>query len=429
MFLCVDFRGVALLCKLGISCPCFSMASISTNEEFLTVTCGLRTHIINIKSSTHESIDHSDVRFNKPISDSSSVQCTDGYEEQGLCVLSSEISQCGNLLAFCTYSKNLIVINIKDNNSMHSIYRLLRGASKIKFTPVSKNIIVADKSGDVYLFDLKTQNDPGTLILGHLSLLLDVLVTSDEQLIITCDRDEKIRVSSFPNGYNIVCYCLGHTEFVSSMLFLPNLSNYLVSTSGDGTIRFWNFKVGEELMTCNTFKYLRSSNEESQKDEDIAAITDASAVQVDGLTSLICASVDFFNTCLVFKCTYEESELRCDLTQKIPLDEFSPSKVDFSAGTLWMVLNYKEILSAKAFSFNSEKTVFEETVPDEVGKALNVLNNLKLTIDAKKNIVNLLFKRKFDNVQDYLERKEARIALQESTNKKLKSAYLLVVFL
>ncbi len=70
-----------------------------------------------------------------------------------------------------------------------------------------------DKTGDVYRF--KRDFSEGSLLLGHLSMLLDVAVSNCGKFVITCDRDEKIRVSSYPNAYNINNYCLGHTDFVT----------------------------------------------------------------------------------------------------------------------------------------------------------------------------------------------------------------------
>jgi tRNA (guanine-N(7)-)-methyltransferase subunit TRM82 len=52
----------------------------------------------------------------------------------------------------------------------------------------------------------------GTLILGHTSLLTSFILSEDEKYIITSDRDEHIRVSWYPQGYNIEAFCLGHRE-------------------------------------------------------------------------------------------------------------------------------------------------------------------------------------------------------------------------
>jgi hypothetical protein len=52
----------------------------------------------------------------------------------------------------------------------------------------------------------------GQLILGHASLLNAFLLSPDEKYIITADRDEHIRISWYPQGYNIEMYCLGHAK-------------------------------------------------------------------------------------------------------------------------------------------------------------------------------------------------------------------------
>ncbi len=55
-------------------------------------------------------------------------------------------------------------------------------------------------------------------------------MSSDEKYLFTSDRDEKIRISHYPNTYNIHSYLLAHKEFVSQIEFMDE--NYLLSASG-----------------------------------------------------------------------------------------------------------------------------------------------------------------------------------------------------
>lgn len=71
----------------------------------------------------------------------------------------------------------------------------------------------------------------GQLVLGHASPLTAFLLSQDEKYIITADRDEHIRVSWYPEGYNIEMYCLGHRKcaFPTSLFSIP-LSNTIPNT-------------------------------------------------------------------------------------------------------------------------------------------------------------------------------------------------------
>ena len=65
----------------------------------------------------------------------------------------------------------------------------------------------------------------------------NIKLTEDRRHLLTCDRDEKIRVSSYPNCYNIAGYCLGHSEFVTSLALVPGSNHKVLSSSGDGTVK------------------------------------------------------------------------------------------------------------------------------------------------------------------------------------------------
>jgi hypothetical protein len=96
---------------------------------------------------------------------------------------------------------------------------------------------------------------PHELLLGHVSLLTDLLVTTikpDENsekprtYLITSDRDEHIRISRGPpQSYVIEGFCLGHHEFINKLcLAEPGL---LVSGGGDDDLLVWDW-ISQKLV-------------------------------------------------------------------------------------------------------------------------------------------------------------------------------------
>ncbi|KAH9384046.1 hypothetical protein HPB48_026028 [Haemaphysalis longicornis] len=88
---------------------------------------------------------------------------------------------------------------------------------------------------------------PGQRIVGRLSMVLDMVIGDEDSFVAVSDCDEKIQVSCFPNCYNIRTFCLGHTQFVTSLALLPGPPQLLVSGSGDGTVRTWCPETGRQL--------------------------------------------------------------------------------------------------------------------------------------------------------------------------------------
>jgi WD40 repeat protein len=120
---------------------------------------------------------------------------------------------------------------------LQRIITVKKRASALDLT--NEFLLIADKSGDVYKTDLSIDTNLvltfDDCIMGHLSMLLDIAfirTNENQEFILTADRDEKIRLSHYPNAYNIQGFCLGHTEFVSHVKLIDQ--NHILSASGDG---------------------------------------------------------------------------------------------------------------------------------------------------------------------------------------------------
>jgi tRNA (guanine-N(7)-)-methyltransferase subunit TRM82 len=115
-------------------------------------------------------------------------------------------------------------------------------------------LISGDLAGDATAFPVEKsaveeglQKDKFRLLLGHTASMLTQIkiVEGREGKILTSDRDEKIRVSSFPQTFHVEGYLLGHKAYVTDMDILDH--KHCVSTSGDGTIRLWDYTTCREV--------------------------------------------------------------------------------------------------------------------------------------------------------------------------------------
>ncbi|POW04592.1 hypothetical protein PSHT_11176 [Puccinia striiformis] len=162
--------------------------------------------------------------------------------------------------------------------------QLIKRATSIAVSPDGKNIVIADKFGDVLPFDAPSQTifqaDPDqeakerkpsvtgteegamkkTLppIAGHVSVLtaLAFIPTATRALLVTADRDEHIRISRYPQAWSIVGYLLGHRKFVAALLWLPHPDpahhGRLLSAGGDDALFVWDYLRGKVLHTVDS---------------------------------------------------------------------------------------------------------------------------------------------------------------------------------
>ena len=123
---------------------------------------------------------------------------------------------------------------------------------------------------------LQLCEDP-KLVLGHVSILLDVSVT--KKYIVTADRDEKIRISLRDHPYIIHGFCLGHCEFVCKTLVVDD--KHLVSSSGDGTVCMWDIDTGTQLYQCAITNSLSLESESENSRQSVPALlANASALNL-----------------------------------------------------------------------------------------------------------------------------------------------------
>lgn len=110
-------------------------------------------------------------------------------------------------------------------------------------------LLYADRLGEVWGADLPSMQRKA-LLGGHTaSVITDMAVSPCGAFVATSDRDEKIRLSHLPS-FNVSAYCLGHSDVVTSISFLPGGGPQLLCSVGwDFRLCLWDL-TGSLLNVC-----------------------------------------------------------------------------------------------------------------------------------------------------------------------------------
>lgn len=236
------------------------MASLVCSETGVVCISGTTFAIISIRDGALErqDIDIEEKRLSslkenahedngKVTKSATDITSKDGQNR----ILACKFSPSWKYFAACDDAKRLYLFQCGERWELVSNRAISRRCTVLTFTKDEQDVLVADKWGDVFRFSVTDPQKEGLLLLGHLSMLLDILTTKGDKYVVTTDRDNKIRISEYPNSYNIHTYCLHHTEYVSSVVYNED-PEILLSGSGDGTIVIWdlNGKVVSQT-TCS----------------------------------------------------------------------------------------------------------------------------------------------------------------------------------
>lgn len=325
---------------------------------------------------------------------------SNGNKTDKVHIVALEVHEAKSLLAVATSDKSLYLFEIGADGAGEEKLKFLsrrlvsRASSCMTFAASGDFLVVCDKGGDCYRYDCDDYKKPGRWLLGHMSQVLDVVVTGDEKLIITSDRDEKIRVTNHPDCHTIETFCLGHGEFVSQLAFLAKADKtYLLSLSGDKTLRFWDFTKGAELTKAELETPGYRMVTKSLDGENVVA-------------AILCYEPT--ETAIV---TVNVGSLKCDAVQTLSLPEgevFSSMEFDENFNLFALVIaKESEKVSLRVYQFDKENCKFNEEKSNpkvSLFASRTEMDNLPY-VDS----VAFLFKKKFDNIKDYQERKRRRI--------------------
>ncbi|VDM68541.1 unnamed protein product [Strongylus vulgaris] len=228
-----------------IICATSKIFSAAYSEERLDIldVFDVNTAISSVPVITRNSLDE-----NKLIS---KVNVSDAYQ-----VLCGAVSGCGSLLAVGISAKIALILDAK-TLQLRRAFRIPKAPTSICFDEDISHVIIGDRSGHVCRYTVEMSNKSGYVdmngeeslyegepLSSAISMVLDVAISQDGRFLLAADRDEKIRVSRYPQAFVVQSFCLGHSAYVSS---IASYGTRVFSSGGDATVHEWNIENGSSI--------------------------------------------------------------------------------------------------------------------------------------------------------------------------------------
>ncbi|EDW06085.1 tRNA (guanine-N(7)-)-methyltransferase non-catalytic subunit wuho [Drosophila mojavensis] len=338
------------------------------------------------------------------------IEATDEGEPKATCGSNLEVSILNvcyspdrQLIALTTVGQKALLLykSRPEHALLLSVRALARASSALAFAPDSSSVLVTDKTGDCYQYDCVEVEAPPKLLLGHLSIVYDIVWTPDLKHIITCDRDDKIRVTNYPATHDIHSYCLGHKEFVSGLALLPGNEGLLISISGDKTLRLWNYLTGKEVLQQQlpAPAVRLQMRELIQSKRYLLAVLFYDHVEAIGLYELELKEAAWSIA--------KESLVRAEA------GSWSISNFALTSDRIYVAGAVNERLTLRVY--NSADGKQAESVP--AGWLDMVMENFAEQTCVPEDL-SAWFKKRYDNISEYMERKKRRIEDQQQQHQK-----------
>ncbi|XP_024142858.1 tRNA (guanine-N(7)-)-methyltransferase non-catalytic subunit wdr4 [Oryzias melastigma] len=383
------------------------MRTLGFCGDWLVTSCGTKLVAVHTKEDREAFVFDCSLAEKRP-KQTKGDDTSDGAEETGNDeVLAFAASASGRLLALTDDTKRLVLFGCEPSWTCISTRWVVRRCTALTFSQAEDELLVADKSGDVYSFSVAAAQRDGELKLGHLSMLLAVVISPDDRFIITADRDEKIRVSHRRSPYNIQAFCLGHHQFVSALHIPAGRPHWLLSGSGDGTVKLWEFESGRQLQSWE----LQEDGSAAEQNQDHPAPEQNAAV------CRVTSSPDARHVAVLCERDSGRHLFRLDSDggsglgppRVLPLPR-SPLDVSFDRdGRLWVLMDSCED-PVQVFCCRQSGWQSLGGGPD-LSRVTERLKSHWTPAEASRSFQHL-FKVSYDNVTSYLQKKQQRLEEQ-----------------
>ncbi|XP_051998984.1 tRNA (guanine-N(7)-)-methyltransferase non-catalytic subunit wdr4-like [Xyrauchen texanus] len=387
------------------------MAVVCSKGDWFVSSCSSTLVSVNLKQTCEPFVFDCAKAEKRPKETEGNNKSSEGgsKEKDSDRILGFAVSSSGKHIALTDDHKRLVLFCTEPTWQCISTRWVVRRGTSLVFTQAEDEVFVADKSGDVYSFSVLEPQKPGELKLGHVSMLLAVALSPDDKYIITADRDEKIRVSFRQAPYNIQAFCLGHREFVSTLLVPTGHPDWLLSGSGDGTMKIWHYETGRRLQSVDVRQHgiLQNSDADTEKRFAVSRIISSPdgrhiAVQCEQFPSVQIFLVNSgIESCLNHAETLALPQAPWDMTFD-------------SQNQLWLLLESEDI-NVLLYRHSEQHWKLCDTETPELKR---VTEALQAQANVYKGSVGLesqfkhLYKVTFDNMASYLQKKQERLEQQ-----------------
>jgi len=262
------------------------MRLLASSNQFLYIACGQHVQAVPLHPTPLiASTEASNAHGSKPV-DMHLLTCH-GSVEKNAKVLTMAVSKCQTLLLAGYDDKSIVSWDITGINGdavgFFKIRKKPQNITTTSYTATSATgaagtatlrtvVLISDKFGEVHALNMALTK--AEMITGHSTSVITDMVcchseditsptttsssssssssSSTDNLLITCDRDEKIRISHFPAAHMIHSYCLHHNHVVSSMdiAYIRNRP-YLFTCAWDCQMCVWDPAGGTLLTSLN----------------------------------------------------------------------------------------------------------------------------------------------------------------------------------